>query len=108
MNWQKKGLIFEPSESVNWMNSHCQLPTPLMLSDELIRVYFASRDENQISGIGFCDYNTHLEKVVFFSSSPVLVHGGIGTFDEHGVFPSCVVKNGDRLFMYYIGWNKGC
>jgi predicted GH43/DUF377 family glycosyl hydrolase len=92
-----------------WMHSHAQLPTPLVLDSNSVRVFFASRDKKQYSSIGFVDLtidNREL-KIKNVSKHPVLSPGPIGFFDEHGVFPSCVVKDHNRWLMYFIGWNKG-
>ena len=33
--------------------------------------------------------------------------GELGTFDDNGVSPSCIIEDGKTLRLYYIGWNKG-
>ena len=37
----------------------------------------------------------------------MLAPGPLGTFDESGVNPSCLVSSGDRWLLYYIGWRRG-
>jgi hypothetical protein len=37
----------------------------------------------------------------------VLGLGKLGTFDDSGAMPSCIVNHGGRKFLYYIGWNRG-
>lgn len=91
------------------MVSHAQLPTPMVLGEGLVRVFFASRDARQYSSIAFVDVQIGSEdvEVVSVSRLPVLSPGPIGYFDEHGVFPSCVVRDRGKWLMYFIGWNKG-
>jgi hypothetical protein len=36
----------------------------------------------------------------------VLDLGKPGTFDEHGVMPSCAVRAGSRILLYYSGWSR--
>ncbi len=88
--------------------SHAQLPTALILGD-FIRIFFASRNQNQYSSVYYVDFYLADHKVTSseFSQYPVLVPGDIGTFDEHGVFPSSIVSHNGKFYMYYIGWNKG-
>ena len=31
----------------------------------------------------------------------------MGYFDDHGVFAGSIVNHGDRLLLYYLGWNPG-
>jgi hypothetical protein len=45
-----------------------------------------------------------VEKV---AAEPVLSPGLCGHFDEHGVYPSCVVKHEGIFYLYFIGWNQG-
>jgi predicted GH43/DUF377 family glycosyl hydrolase len=109
--WRKIGLVDVPDRSLPWMYSHCQLPTALPLTERCVRVYFASRTEQQRSHIGYVDLEVDDDcssfSVVDYSKQPVLNPGPIGFFDEHGVYPSCIVKDSGRWYMYYIGWNQG-
>lgn len=102
--WKKLKFV---SPSVGAV-SHAQLPTPLILSDR-VRVYFAGRDAMQRSSVYFTDIALDDEHVSVAGTScaPLLSPGDIGTFDEHGVFPSSVVEVGGVFRMYFIGWNQG-
>ncbi len=54
MAWKKQGVIFEPAGQAGWMNSHAQVPTPLV-TDSAVRVYFCTRPEPGISLTTFLD-----------------------------------------------------
>ena len=43
--WEKKGLIFKPNNQWDWIHSHANVPTQIVLED-CIRVYFASRNQD--------------------------------------------------------------
>jgi len=108
-SWRKLGLIYDPKKSgVGWMKSHCQLPVADRVEGNVFRVYFATRDDRQVSRVGcaFVELGEGV-KLLEIASTPLLEPGAIGTFDEHGVFPSCIVNLRDRKRMYYIGWNRG-
>ena len=72
-------------------------------------MFFSSRNKQNISYVGFavCDLEQG-GKVLEYSSNPVLEPGELGSFDDNGVTPSCLMEldNGE-LAMYYIGWNPG-
>jgi hypothetical protein len=91
--------------------THAQLPTPLVLSEKLIRVFFASRDARQYSSIFSIDIEYDKRTKSFswekFGCQPVLLPGRIGSFDEHGVYPSFVLQHEEKFYLYYIGWNRG-
>ena len=106
----RKKFFFElPKKKYTWMQSHAQLPSPMLISKNEVRVFFATRCDENKSSIAYVDLemNGNNFKIKYLTSSPVMSPGLIGTFDEHGVFPSCIVKNKNSYLMYYIGWNKG-
>jgi predicted GH43/DUF377 family glycosyl hydrolase len=109
MDWIKKGLIFEANKQYDWLQSHAQLPVADIISDNVVRVYFASRNSNSFSSIGYVELDVKNNfKVLKTSEQPVLGPGKIGHFDEHGVFPASIVNFGSKKYLYFIGWNQGC
>ena len=111
-NWKKIGLVGVPKTGFPWMHSHCQVPTAMpMMNGRRVRVFFATRTEQNRSYIGYVDLELHEGSDTFsveaVSQKPVLEPGPIGFFDEHGVYPSSVVRSEDKWYMYYIGWNQG-
>lgn len=108
IRWKKKGLVIEPEKSMSWAQSHCMVPTPYMLNDGLVRLYFSARDKENRSNIGFATLDLNSDgKLIEYSAEPILTPGELGCFDDNGVTPSCVQKVGDKLHLYYIGWNPG-
>ena len=55
MKWVKKGLIYSPSGKYGFDVSHCHKPTPLIIDNDTVRVYFGVRDENSKSRTTFID-----------------------------------------------------
>lgn len=73
----------------------------------MFRVYFSGRDEHNRSLIGYVEIDMNEPgKVIGFSQKPVLSLGPLGCFDDNGVTPSWVVEEGNKTYMYYVGWNK--
>src|SRR5262249_55754072 len=104
--WRKCGLIFRPEGQGGWMNSHAQVPTAFVLSDR-IRVYFASRPRQNLSLTTFVDLDLDKpQRILDLCQQPILDPGGPGTFDEHGIMPSAVVRDGDFVRLYYSGWSR--
>lgn len=108
VKWQKKGLVIEPNPDFEWMKTHAMLPAPQHLEGSLYRLYFAGRNEGNQSHIGYAviDMNEP-DKVLEFSEKAVLTPGRLGTFDDNGVLSSCLLKDGDDLLMYIIGFKPG-
>lgn len=101
-------MIFKADKQYSWLQTHAQLPVADVISDDLVRVYFAGRNANSHSSIGYVDLSVSEGfKVKHLSSEPVLAPGDIGCFDEHGVFPASIVNHNGKKYLYYIGWNQG-
>ena len=105
MKWMKKGLIYAPDERMTWATNSALTPTPLMLNDDVIRVYAGFRDDLGVSRIGYVDLDaTAPSKVLNVSQKPVLDIGIPGTFDDNGLILGDVIKLNNRVYMYYIGF----
>jgi sucrose-6-phosphate hydrolase SacC (GH32 family) len=106
MRWVKQGLVFPLPQDGGWMKTHAQVPTPL-LGEDFVRVYFASRPRPDLSLTTFVDLRaSDPSQILHLNPSPILSVGGPGTFDEHGIMPSCAVRNGKQVFLYYSGWSR--
>lgn len=106
--WKKHGTVFRPDTTKWWSRSHAMIPTPEQVDGPLYRIYFSGRDDQNRSQIGH--FMVSLERpaeILSITEEPVLSPGRLGAFDDNGVSPSCLVKDGDRRLLYYIGWNPG-
>lgn len=108
-NWERRGLLVCPDPDCWWMRTHAMAPTPHLRTDGTHRLYFSGRNDDNQSHIGWADISlgNGLATVVQMSEAPVLAPGKLGTFDDNGVTPSCVIRVGDEVLLYYIGWNPG-
>ncbi|MGP8217103.1 MAG: hypothetical protein ACLQQ4_16155 [Bacteroidia bacterium] len=104
-NWKKKGLIYSGNTKAGF--SYASLPIGHFIKAGVIRIYFSMRNSSNASYPFYLDYDLHQKKIINESVAPILNTGEIGKFDDSGVMPTCLVKNGSELRMYYIGWNLG-
>src|SRR5690349_16816440 len=106
MKWLKQGLIFNADGERDWMQTHAQLPVADLRGDGLLRIYFSSRDGEGCSRIASLDVNPDdPTRILRLSEEPILPLGRLGTFDDNGMMPSCLVEHEGRKYLYYIGWN---
>lgn len=90
-----------------WAKSYATIPTVDVLDDRILRIYFASLDENRFGRIGYVDLDAeNPSRILYESPEPILDLGEPGAFDDSGVNPSCVIKVGDEKYLYYIGWQR--
>jgi len=106
--WKKLGLIFQANKNFDWMYSHASVPFAECIKDDLLKVYFSTRNIDNESSIGYIiiDINNP-QTILEISKIPVLSKGELGTFDDSGTMGCCIMKKENIQYMYYIGWNLG-
>ena len=111
MKWSKLGKIFDPTEHALPHNCRefAQSPQALVLSDR-VRVYFSTRERDSVgkylSHVSFVDFDKSMQTILAVSKHTVIELGGLGCFDEHGIFPINVVRDRERVLAYTTGWNR--
>jgi hypothetical protein len=108
LRWRKRGRVYVPDGSLRWAQTHAFPPTPHLRPDGTLRLYVASCDAGMVGRVGYVDVDPDDPgRVLEVARKPVLDIGDPGMFDENGVVPTCVVPVGDRLFLYYVGFQLG-
>jgi hypothetical protein len=112
MKWNKLGKIFDPTHHKlpNGCMQFAQSPQALVF-DDFVRIYFSTRSLDKNSGkylshIAFVDMQKNLRDVIRVSDKSVIPLGGLGSFDEHGIFPMSIMRHGDAVYGYTCGWNR--
>ena len=105
--WGKKGRIFTARGQSGWMHSHAQVPTVWQKDQDTLRIYFATRPQPGLSLTTFLDVSaSDPSRILYVHDRPILEPGRPGTFDEHGIMPSCIVEHDKRIYLYYSGWSR--
>lgn len=108
MKWKKLGKIFCSENNSPWMKSYAANTIAELLYNDVFRVYFSCRDDNNKASIGFIDVDINPPfKIINIAKEPILSPGEIGLFDDSGVSLSCMITVNDKKFLYYLGWNLG-
>lgn len=111
MKWKKLGKIFDPSqhELPNGCLEFAQSPQVLVFED-FVRIYFSTRQKDRIgkylSHVAFVDMDKTFKNILKISDHTVINSGDLGCFDEHGIFPFNVVKDGNKILGYIGGWSR--
>lgn len=111
MKWSKLGKIFDPTEHAlpNNCIEFAQSPQTLVMNDR-VRVYFSTRVRDSVgkylSHVAFADFDKNMKNIIGISKHTVIELGELGCFDEHGIFPVNVVRDGERVLAYTTGWNR--
>ena len=105
MEWNKLGIVFDGRSSAFWHHDSALTPTPLRLNKDVIRIYAGFRDVQGVSRIGFVDVLASDPKTVIkVSQEPCLDIGDDGCFDDNGVILGDVIRSGNEIRMYYVGF----
>ena len=105
MRWRKKGLIYCPDGSIDWMNNSVLTPQPFLLNEEVIRIYASFRDTNGVGRIGYIDVEAKNPRhIIKISDKPVLDIGVPGTFNDNGLILGDVLRIKDEIYMYYVAF----
>jgi predicted GH43/DUF377 family glycosyl hydrolase len=107
MKWHKLGLLYTPDSSVWWSRNLYAFNPTASVAGDLVRVYFASLDEENRGRVGFVELDATDPRIILnVTREPVLELGSLGAFDDSGVNPSCVIDVAGREYLYYIGWQR--
>jgi len=105
MKWSKKGLVYTPPRDGSWRDNSALTPTAFLLNDDVIRNYVSFRDPGGVGRIGYVDVDArNPSRVLGISAEPVLDIGADGMFDDNGVILGDVIRVGDAIHMYYVGF----
>lgn len=106
--WRGRSLLFSPSATPGFQ-THASVPIPQVIDSRDVQVYFSGRDHSNVSVVK--SFIIRLERgyfrVIRESKRVLLGPGSLGAFDDAGSMGSCIVQNGEDLWLYYVGWNLG-
>jgi hypothetical protein len=105
--WRRLGRVFCADGRSSFLETHASYPTPLVQVDGTVRIFFSPRDRQNRSTIFFLDLAIDGDRfeVLRIADWPLLLPGPRGAFDDSGVTVSCVIADGDRTLVYYLGWS---
>lgn len=110
MTWHKLGRIFDPTAHTLPLAcvQFAQSPQALVFED-FVRIYFSTRSPDKgkyLSQVAYVDMAKNLRDVIRVSDASVIPLGGLGCFDEHGIFPVNILRHGDLVYAYTSGWSR--
>jgi hypothetical protein len=106
MRWIKRGLLIPGPAPVPWESTHAMVPVAEVLDDGAVRIYFTTRDAAGRSEVASATLDFP-DGVLAYSQRPHLSYGELGAFDDAGAMTGSLVRDGDRRWLYYIGWTRG-
>jgi hypothetical protein len=111
VNWTKLGHLFDPDDHrlPDGCTAFAQSPQALVF-DDFVRIYFSTRrpepDGQYLSFVTYADVDRQMRTVLRTADHSVMPLGGLGCFDEHGIFPINVVRHDGAVRAYTCGWSR--
>lgn len=111
MKWKKLGKIFNISnhELANEYSIFAKSPQALVF-DDFIRIYFCMQKKTKngkyLSCPHYLDFDKDLRLFPKALPRPAINLGGLGCFDEHGIFPMNVLQHEGRILAFTTGWSR--
>jgi hypothetical protein len=107
--WQPLGQLVEPRSARGWWASHASYPTAHVRADGLVTIFFSVRDAHNRSALAAVEVMIEGDRVELAGPvrGPLFEPGPRGAFDADGVTVTSVLRDGDRLLAYYLGWTVG-
>ncbi len=105
MKIEKKGLIYCPQGEHPWEKDSFMTPHAMKHGNGVIRIWGGSRDTEGISRIKYIDVaEDNPQKIIRISNQISLDIGNPGCFDDNGMILGDVINVGNKLYMYYVGF----
>lgn len=106
MKWLKQGLICNREKlDLPWYKKNVMVPVPYLVNDRCLRLFVTLCDEYNVGRIGYLDVDPlNPSTILGFSEKPIIDIGEEGTFDDNGAVSSSILQDGDRLYLYYSGY----
>ena len=106
--WKKLGLLYnlQGDNRDPKLASHTANPLPVLLKDDVYRIFFSSRDKTNRSSIGAVDIDIVKRIVIQEHFQPFFEHGPEGSFYAEGVsIGNCYEVQGIK-YMLFMGWQN--
>jgi hypothetical protein len=107
--WNKKGLIYQVSNSNSFLLTHASNPLALHLNDDVYRIFYSGRDADNRSSVSYLDYDLLKEEIVYDHRIPI-ISPKINTFYSHGITIGNYWYENNEIFVGFMGWQQkeGC
>ncbi|NDP22026.1 MAG: hypothetical protein GZ091_13225 [Paludibacter sp.] len=106
MKWKKKGLIYGPEGLNGWDNNSFLAPLPMLVNEDVIRVYGTVRDAQGVGRPSYVELDAHNpSKVLYVNDKPLVEVGSAGAFDDNGVVVTGLLVDGNEVRLYYAGYS---
>ncbi|MGI9350698.1 MAG: hypothetical protein ACR2O3_03980 [Rhizobiaceae bacterium] len=106
MKWRKLGQLYSVDKLHPKLFSHAANPLPIHLNNNVFRIFFSARDENNRSSVGAVDIDIVEGRIMNEIPEPVFEYGPKGSFFDSGVSIGNVYEVGGQQYILFMGWQN--
>tara|TARA_R100000697_G_C5427676_1_gene192037 strand:+ start:151 stop:1038 length:888 start_codon:yes stop_codon:yes gene_type:complete len=103
--WEKKGIIYTVNNDNPYLLTHASNPLAMHIDEDVYRIFYSGRDEQNKSSISYVDYDIIKHEVVNDYKLPIATPKE-GTFYSHGITIGNYWKEGEDVFIGFMGWQQ--
>lgn len=85
MRWKKLGNIYQAESVCENLLSHAANPLPILIENNIYRVFFNGRNSENKSSLGYFDFNIETLKVINVCEKELIKFGDEGSYYSHGI-----------------------
>lgn len=104
MKWKKLGKIFEFQAINEDLLTHTSNPLAVHLKDDVFRVFFSARNEENRSSVGFIDIDILTREIKKISNETTFKYGTDESFYSHGVSIGNIYRVDEKDYILFMGW----
>jgi predicted GH43/DUF377 family glycosyl hydrolase len=104
MTWKKLGQIYKFKSIDDYLLSHASNPLAVHLKDDIYRVFFSGRCQENKSSVGYVDINIITHEVIFTCEKVAFKYGEEDSFYSHGVSIGNMYKVEEKKYIQFMAW----
>jgi len=104
MTWKKLGQVYNFKPVDSYLLSHASNPLAVHIKDDIYRVFFSGRCEENKSSVGYVDIDIITHEVISTCDSVTFKHGEENNFYSHGVSIGNMYQVEDKNYIQFMAW----
>ena len=104
MTWKKLGQIYNCKPIDEYLISHASNPLAVHLKNDVYRVFFSGRCQENKSSVGYVDIDIVEKTVIEVCAKVIVKHGTDNSFYSHGISIGNMYTIEDRNYIQFMAW----
>jgi|TARA_R110001583_G_scaffold179067_5_gene335589 hypothetical protein len=104
-SWSKLCLIYAPINIDEMISTHASNALPILVSDDVYRIFFSGRDSENKSSVGWFDFDIVKKEILNVCDETFLsCKENNRKYYSHGISLGCFLNDGVDINVYFMAW----